>query len=330
MNKIFKPVIALSKIIKTVFWGVLMRRRFFIIALGLLALLFVIFPDISSHGAENGLMLWFNIIVPSLCPFMIISTMLVKLNVTNYISSLFYPVFHKVFRLSKEGCYPAVVGMLSGYPLGAKTVADLYKTDAFSRKEAQYLLGFCNNASPMFMLEYIGVKCMGLKQPVFMLAIIYLSAFINAFLEFYTPVDKPGSMGNNTVKQKKYSVMEALDESILGSAVTLVKVGGYIILFSILTELLQNMVTVNEVFKIAGSGILEITTGGEVIAGAPFSLYTRCILISAFCAFGGMSSVAQTSSVLIGTGLSSKRYVFVKIRQAAIAAALAAVIFYFV
>lgn len=307
-----------------------MRRKFIIALLALLVLLFVAFPDIASRGAENGILLWFNVIIPSLCPFMIISTMLIKLNVTSFISSMFYPVLHKVLKLSKDGCYPAVIGMLSGYPLGAKTVADLYKMNLLKRKEAQYLIGFCNNASPMFMLEYIGVKCMGLKQPVIMLAILYLSAFINVFFEFYSPENESFNTGNNDIKKKNCSVMEALDESILGSAVTLVKVGGYIMLFSIFTELLQSMVTVSDAFKIVGSGLLEITTGGEILSSANLSLYIKCILISAFCSFGGMSSVAQTSSVLIGTDLSTKKYIFVKIRQAAIAAALAAVIFYFV
>lgn len=306
-----------------------MRRKFIITVLALLVLLFVIFPDIASRGAANGLLLWFNVIIPSLCPFMIISTMLIKLNVTNFISNMFYPVLHKVFRLSKDGCYPAVIGMLSGYPLGAKTVADLYKMNLLTHKEAQYLIGFCNNASPMFMLEYIGVKCMGLKQPAIMLIILYLSAFINAFLEFHNSVDESFNSENTYIKKKNCSVMEALDESILGAAVTLVKIGGYIMLFSIFTELLQSMVTVSDIFKVVGSGFLEITTGGELLSGANLSLYIKCILISAFCAFGGMSSVAQTSSVLIGTDISTKRYIFVKIRQAVVAAALAAVIFYF-
>ena len=91
-----------------------MRRKFFILFLALFVLLFVIFPDIASQGAQDGLLLWFNVIIPSLCPFMIISSMLVKLNVTSFISNIFYPVFHKIFRLSKNGCYPAVIGMLSG------------------------------------------------------------------------------------------------------------------------------------------------------------------------------------------------------------------------
>ncbi|MCI9079820.1 MAG: hypothetical protein HFH68_13025 [Lachnospiraceae bacterium] len=307
-----------------------MRRKFFIAASVLFVLLFVLFPDISSRGAENGLLLWFNVIIPSLCPFMIMSTMLIKLDVTSFISNMFYPVFHRVFRLSKNGCYPAITGMLSGYPLGAKTVSDMYKTGAFSKSEAQYIISFCNNASPMFMLEYTGIKCLGLKQPAIMLVIIYMSAFINALFER----NKTGNIIDNkpvtSTIRKKYPLIEALDESILSSAVTLVKVGGYIILFSILTELLKNMVTSNEIIKIAGAGILEITTGCEVLAGTSLPLYIKCILASAFCAFGGMSSVAQTSSALIGTGLSNRKYIFAKSRQAVIAALLSAVIFKFV
>lgn len=307
-----------------------MRRKFFIVASVLFVLLFVLFPDISSKGAENGLLLWFNVIIPSLCPFMIISTMLIKLDVTSFISNMFYPVFHKVFGLSKNGCYPAITGMLSGYPLGAKTVADMYKTGAFSKNEAQYIISFCNNASPMFMLEYTGIKCLGLKQPAIMLLIIYMSAFINTFFEKYKPEDGINNKTGTGGIRKKYPLIEALDESILGSAITLVKVGGYIILFSILTELLQSMVTSSEIVKIAGAGLLEITTGCEVLAGTALPLYIKCILASAFCAFGGMSSVAQTSSTLIGTGLSNRKYVFAKSRQAVIAAVLSAVIFKFI
>ena len=307
-----------------------MRRKFFIVASVLFVLLFVLFPDISSKGAENGLLLWFNVIIPSLCPFMIISTMLIKLDVTSCISNMFYPMFHKVFKLSKNGCYPAITGMLSGYPLGAKTVADMYKTGAFSKSEAQYIISFCNNASPMFMLEYTGIKCLGLKQPAIMLVIIYMSAFINAFFERNKMEgavnNKPGSGG----LRKRYPLIEALDESILSSAITLVKVGGYIILFSIFTGILQNFVISSEIIKIAGAGILEITTGCKVLADTGLPLYIKCILASAFCAFGGLSSVAQTSSTLIGTGLSNRKYVFAKFRQSVIAALLAAVTFKFI
>ncbi len=303
-----------------------MRRKIILVALALLIVLFILFPDIVSDGAENGLTLWFGVVIPSLLPFMIVSTMFIKLGVTKYISSFFYPVFNKAFKLSKNGCYPAVIGMLSGYPLGAKTVADMYARRAYSKNEAQYLLGFCNNASPMFMLEYVGVKCLGLKQPVFMLIIIYLSAFISAKLCFYRPENEYKSMGNTAIKTENCSVMQALDDSILSSAVTLVKVGGYIILFSILTELLGNMMKLPLALKIVGSSVLEITTGCRELAEASLTEYIRYILVSASCAFGGFSSIAQTSSVIMGTDLSVTKYIKVKVRQAVIAAGIAAIV----
>ena len=79
--------------------------------------------------------------------------------------------------------------------------------------------------------------------------------------------------------------------------------------------------------QLIGVGIMEITTGGEFIAVLDMPLYVKAVLLSLFCAFGGMSSVAQTSSVLLGSGLSTKKYIAVKLRQSVIAAVLALVVF---
>lgn len=306
-----------------------MRRKLFIAGLLFMIILLVIFPDIVCNGAEKGLMLWFRVIIPSLMPFMIISTLLVKLNVTGYISRIFYPVFHRIFGLSEEGCYPAVVGMMSGYPLGAATAGDMYKQKIISKSEAQYIMGFCNNASPMFMIEYIGVKCLKLNKPVIMLLIIYASAIINALLSGYKSDKSVESGSGGNQNRRNYSVMEAVDESIINSAVVLVKVGGYIILFSIITNFVKYL-PVPTLIKLVGYGILEITTGGEEVALSDFTPLIKKSVISGICAFGGLSSVAQTSGVLVGTDLSIKKYLTQKIRQGIIAFILSVIIFSFI
>ena len=307
-----------------------MRRKIFLAGLIGFILMFVILPDMAGEGAESGLMLWFKVILPSLLPFMIVSSMLIKLKVTDYISAILYPVFHRVFGISKGGCYPALLGMLSGYPLGAKMVWQAYMNGDIGFDEAQYILGFCNNASPMFMLEYIGVKCLGLDMPWIMPLIIYLSAYINALISRFVSKNKIFTRSDKNIKaanRKNYSVMEALDESILDSFVTITKVGGYIILFSILTEFMTKIGGLTQTGQLIGVGIMEITTGGEFIAVLDMPLYVKAVLLSLFCAFGGMSSVAQTSSVLLGSGLSTKKYIMVKARQSVIAAVLALVVF---
>ena len=162
--------------------GYFMNRRKLAVFLGIIILLFVIFPDMVAGGAKLGLTLWFHTVLPALLPFMVLSNFMIKQNVTGAVSRVAYPVFARVFGLSKAGCYPAVIGLLSGYPVGAKTTAQLYREKMLSKSEAQYLLTFCNNASPMFLLEYIGVNCMGLQYPAAVLFIVYFSAWLGTFL----------------------------------------------------------------------------------------------------------------------------------------------------
>ncbi len=319
-----------------------MKRKITILCILAVLGLLLLFPDSVSKGATDGLMLWFSIVFPALLPFMILSGVIVRLNITSTIGKMIYPLFHRVLGVSANGCYPVVVGMLSGYPLGAKTVADLYQAGKITGKEGQYLLSFCNNASPMFMLEYIGVYCIGLKQPWLVLMVVYGSGILNALLlkgiEWFQDRIRGGCCQGfcNVRKQsckglccvgKKQSFISALDDSILDSFVTLAKVGGYIILFSILAQLVEELLPIPAITKMLGLGIIEITTGGEFIRAMDISLAEKWIAGCFFCGFGGFSSIAQTASVLQGSGLSVKRYIAAKISHALAAAGLAVLLF---
>jgi hypothetical protein len=99
------------------------------------------------------------------------------------ISRFLYPVLGRLFRVSAEGCYPIALGFLSGIPMGAKATADLIARQKINRREGQFLLGMCNNASPMFILGYISVTQLKLPQIKYTLfAIIYVSSILSAVL----------------------------------------------------------------------------------------------------------------------------------------------------
>lgn len=310
--------------------GYFMNRRKLVVILGMIILLFVLFPDMVAGGAKLGLTLWFHTVLPALLPFMVLSSFMIKQNVTGAVSRVVYPVFARLFGLSRAGCYPAVIGLLSGYPVGAKTTAQLYREKMLSKNEAQYLLAFCNNASPMFMLEYIGVNCMGLKYPVALLCIVYLSAWLGTFFAGRKHYYQEDIGGLKNFCCEKQSIIMSLDESILDAFVTITKIGGYIILFSILAQILSELLPVSDIIKYIGIGILEITTGGAVISKLAMEEWLRNALLAGLCAFGGLSSVAQTASVLTGTDLQMKAYMGAKLRQAVIATLFAAAWFRFV
>lgn len=318
-----------------------MKRKIMILIILMILGMLLVFPSSVSKGATDGLMLWFSIVFPALLPFMILSGVIVRLEITTSIGRMIYPLLHRILGVSANGCYPVVVGMLSGYPLGAKTVADMYQSGKITQREGQYLLSFCNNASPMFMLEYIGIYSIGLNKPWMVLLVVYSSGILSALLlkasegcfgkrkrECQGGIckDNEKSCSCPCHRKERVGFISALDESILDSFVTLAKVGGYIILFSILAQLVEELLPIPVMGKLLGLGMIEITTGGEFLKVMDLSLAEKWIIGCAFCGFGGLSSIAQTASVLQGSGLSIKRYIVAKISHALAAIGLAVLI----
>ena len=294
-----------------------MKKKLIWISICLVSVVLLFCPAVVNQGSKDGLLLWFKVVLPALFPFMVFSGTMMKTGAAGGIGHLLYPFLHRLLGLSENGCYAMAVGFLSGYPLGAKTAADLLLDEKISYEEAQYVTGFCNNASPMFLLEYIGVYCMGLTKPWLVLVVVYGTAVLNAFLFLRKKVSSGYQNRQNVVKycyqEDRVSVMDALDQSILNSFVTVTKVGGYIILFSILAEFVEKIVPCHEFAKLIGLGVIEITTGGEYLKAYPMAEPVKWIIACGIAAFGGLSSVAQTYSVLQGSGIKIDGYLKAKL-----------------
>lgn len=106
-----------------------------------------------SYGAL-ALQLWFEKMIPSLFPFMVLSGMIVRLNLGKTIALPAYPLFGRLYLISKTMCTTLLTGFLFGFPLGAKTIAEQYSLGQLSREQAQYLLSFCNNIGPVYLLSF--------------------------------------------------------------------------------------------------------------------------------------------------------------------------------
>lgn len=136
-------------------------------------------PAESLSCARAGMTLWLNTLIPTLLPFIILTGMLTH---TGHIRKFLLP-FESFFRIfpgvSIWGGYVFILGMLCGYPLGAKLASDLYESQKISKKEALYLTTFCNNPSPAFIITYLGKSCLKDAVPVGMIFTgIFLSNLI--------------------------------------------------------------------------------------------------------------------------------------------------------
>lgn len=111
-------------------------------------------PASACSYSALALKLWFEKMIPSLFPFMVLSGLIVRLNLGETIALPAYPLFGRLYRISKTMCTTLLTGFLFGFPLGAKTIAEQYSLGQLSREQAQYLLSFCNNIGPVYLLSF--------------------------------------------------------------------------------------------------------------------------------------------------------------------------------
>lgn len=305
-----------------------MNKKLFIFLLICLLVYLLIFPREALQASARGVDLWFHTVLPTLLPFIILSGLLVT-------SGALLPLLQKADKicrvfpgLSGAGTYALVLGVLCGFPMGARTTAALLRENSISQREARLLLCVSNHVSPAFLAGYVRSL---LPDPGWMplAAGIYYGAAAAAFFLIrgrsrpgYTPGKKP---------KKKASTLrspgELLDASIMDGCQVILKLGGYIILFSVCAEAVRTLSAGLPLLSPVCSMILEISSGTSLLLSAPFPKPLGMTLLLAGLSFGGLSTAAQTAGMIQGTGLPLSLYLKGKLLQAALAAAFTLLFF---
>lgn len=283
----------------------------------LLSILFIILvfciltnSSLSLSYAALGLELWFQKMIPTLLPFMILSGIMVRLKLTEKISMAAYPFVRPLFRVRKNVCYAMLMGFLCGFPMGAKVVDDLYSREMITKREAEYLLSFCNNIGPVyfcgFVLPLLGRRLV-LPYLFGMYGIPLLYGLVLRCTLFRSldsePTIPPAAelvcceRADTPSFVKK--LLEAVNGSIYSSVQSILMLGGYMILFNLL-NLLPHLLFRKPPIYIAP--LLEITGGLSMLQDA-LPLYSLLAL-----SFGGLSCIAQTYSCIGQTDLSITGY----------------------
>ncbi|MFT4416104.1 sporulation integral membrane protein YlbJ [Fredinandcohnia humi] len=338
------------------------RSRFMtvIIASGisLLTIALIYFPKEALEASRVGLEMWWKIVFPSLLPFLIISELLIGFGVVKFIGVIFEPLMRPLFKVPGVGGFVWAMGMASGFPAGAKLTARLRQEKQLTAIEAERLVSFTNASNPLFIFAAVSVGFF--ENPnlgVILAASHYLgNACVGIIMRFHGKEDvhhKPKK------KEKKKYLVEALRElhrtrlkekrpfgQLLGDAVsssiqTLLMIGGFIILFSVLNKLLSlvNILAivgailafVLKLFQLPAelsipliSGIFEITTGSMMTSQITnVDLLFKVVIVSFILGFCGLSVQAQVASILAETDIRFKPFFIARIMHGFTAGTLA-------
>lgn len=306
-----------------------MKKILFFVTIFLTILYLLCFPADAFAASADGVRLWFGTVLPSLLPFMILSDFLIHAGVIPRLLGYLGGITRLVLGLDAYGAYAFFLGLFCGYPMGARLSADLYSQGKISRREAEYLLTFSNNPSPMFLTSYVLTNTLSAPRytlPTFV--ILWSSCLITAwfFRLSYRPrtaalsAELPAFRRSCEKKETSIgaSIGHLIDVSIMNSFETITRLGGYIILFSIGASILLRITAPIPPAGWILPGVVEITTGIRQAADCPLPFPIRYLLILCYASFGGLSTMAQTKGMLAGTPLSLSHYIKGKLFQTAL------------
>lgn len=121
----------------------------------------VIFSKENLLATKNGLLLWANSVVPALLPFFIATELLSHTTIVSSIGSILNRYMRPIFNVPGIGAYAFIMGIISGYPVGAKIVTEFRNNNECSTAEAERLLSFTNNSGPLFIIGTVGIAMFG-------------------------------------------------------------------------------------------------------------------------------------------------------------------------
>ncbi len=300
-------------------------NRFFVLLYTALALyltfLLLRFPALSLEYAKTGLMLWFTKMVPVLLPFMILSGIMIRMNLTERFVGLIHPLLHGLYGVSKNGSYVILMGFLCGFPMGARIIGELLETDKLSGRESALLLYFCNNIGPIYFLSYV-IPTLGLKKTLVPFCIMYGVPLLYGLILFRMPHLTKGdkkaygflALSHSQDKAVTMPLLSAVDSSVSSGLFGIAKLGGYMVFFNLLNICFVPFSDLPPFLPKLYNCILEITSGIDRVGQSmPY-------LVLIMLPFGGFSCIAQTYSMICHTNLSIRPYLLHKLAQTGLTA----------
>lgn len=325
--------------------GVLANRRVLEIVAGLAIFLAIIgliaFPDDTMTAAKDGLALCFNIILPSLFPFFVLSTLLVELGFARYLGRFLEKIMRPLFNVSGACSLAFALGFIGGYPTGAKTALAIYDKGLCTRTEAERLLSFCNNSGPSFILGVVGAGIFSSSRAGILLYLAHAvaSILVGIIFRFYGYKSSKSEPKQLKSQIETVSLTAAFTKSVVASFTSILNICAFVIFFAVTIKLLFlfNIIPGLASFlgtitaKIGGNaeksellltGLIEISSGVWTLRSAAASMREQLVLAAFMLGWAGISVHCQVLTFLSGSGLSTRTYIGGKILHGIISAAL--------
>lgn len=265
----------------------------------------------AAAGVKDGIELSLQTLVPSLFPFMVLSSYIVNSGALKPLVKFCSPALRFLFKLGENALPAILMGFIGGYPVGAMTTASLYKKNEITQNEAERLMLFAVNGSPAFMITAVGGGMLNNKTlGVILYASVALSSLITGIvLRFLSE-----SEYNDKPVTSPFSGKNAFTAAVAEASKSIISVFGWVLTFSCIGGLINRFDTTNY-YSVILKAILEISTGSRAGAGI-----LPLPVMAALMSFGGIAVICQIKPYTDECSVKIKKIVTVRLISAALSA----------
>lgn len=261
-------------------------------------------PDATFQYAYEGLYQWAVKMVPTLFPFMMISSIMVYSGADLELGRILAFPLKRIYKYSTYGLYAIFMGFFCGFPMGAKVVSELCEHHKLSKEEAVSLLGFCNNIGPAYFLGIIIpiLHACGYHNTLpFLFGMYGIPAIYGIFLSHRFAKTQLGKIPHNQVQtdntQEQLSLAGCFKKACAENTQSLIMLGGYIT-FTNAFRIFLDFFRLSDSIKRVLSGFLEIMGGVQSIYTSTLRPSQKILWIMTALCFSGISCLIQTGSFL--------------------------------
>lgn len=224
------------------------KKMFIPFCICLFTVFLLVFSNANLSSAKQGLSLWASSVVPSLLPFFIATELLGYTNVISILGKMLNKLMRPIFNVPGEGAFPFIMGIISGYPMGAKIIANFKANGICTNEECERLISFTNNSGPLFIIGTVGIGLFKDTTTGILLFITHLLACITVGFIFRwwkcSKRKRTALLGEaSSALPSKVSISnlgEVLSASIISAINTIFLIGGFIVLFSVIISILKS------------------------------------------------------------------------------------------
>jgi len=292
------------------------KRRTFFVLLAWLSLIFaILISEKISKYVRVGLELCTSTVISSVFPFLILTDLISSTPGFEEIRVL-RKLFERAFKINGYAINSFLIGITCGFPIGAKSAAELYKNRKISKEECERLIGFCNNTGPAFIISGIGAAMRG---SILDGVLLYLTMIISAIIVgIIFGIGKSYSQTRSACNNLYFD----FPSSVKNAATNTLGICGFVVLFSVICGIISDFLkTSGFLFYILP--FIEVTNAASILEKSTTLPKAFSLMLTSFSiSFSGLSVHFQTSSFLRGLNISMKKYYLMKLAQGAVSSLL--------